>query len=268
PTVLDISLRLRNLLREAGLRVAMTREEDVFVGLSARAAFANMMGADVFLSNHINSNSGAPATGLETWIARSAGDRTLRLAQLVQREIVSAWMLADRGVKRADFVVLRETTMPAALAELGFINNCSRDAMLLADPTRREQIAQAEARALLEWLGHSPPSARGILQGVIYEDRGAGPADMSVRIGGATIRVIEVGAMTTSREPDGYWRLELAPGHYTVQASAHGHRMGSRNCTVMGGMESWCSIGLVREEALDSGMRDGATSDEDAMVVG
>ncbi len=77
--VLDVGRRIRPQLEAAGLRVAMTREEERFVELRARAAFANDRGAEVFLSVHANANGGAPASGSETWIANGAGANTLRL---------------------------------------------------------------------------------------------------------------------------------------------------------------------------------------------
>jgi len=127
--VLDVALRLRTELEAAGIRVALTRDVDEFVGLSARAAFANSRSADGFVSIHSNANSGTPASGTETWIANAAGARSLSLAELIQAEMVRAWGLPDRGVKRADFVVVRDTTMPAALAQLEFTNRCPPGAL-------------------------------------------------------------------------------------------------------------------------------------------
>ncbi|MCA9527377.1 MAG: N-acetylmuramoyl-L-alanine amidase, partial [Myxococcales bacterium] len=61
--VLDVSRRLDGLLRDAGLRSALTRDNDSFVELRARAAFANDRGATLFVAIHANSNAGSPATG-------------------------------------------------------------------------------------------------------------------------------------------------------------------------------------------------------------
>jgi N-acetylmuramoyl-L-alanine amidase len=241
--VLDVALRLRTELEGAGLRVALTRDVDEFVGLSARATFANSMSADGFVSIHSNANAGTPATGTETWIANAAGDRSLSLATLLQDEMVMTWGLRDRGVKRADFVVVRDTTMPAALTELAFTNNCTTDATLLGSPDRRQAMAEAQARAILAWLGIEP-GMTGTLRGVVFEDQGVGTMDLSVRLPGAAVRIVETGATTTADAAEAAWLFDLPPGTYTVEASAPGHTTASRSCDVTSGGTTWCSIGL------------------------
>jgi N-acetylmuramoyl-L-alanine amidase len=244
--VLDVALRLRTSLEAAGIRVALTRDVDEFVGLSARASFANSMSADGFVSIHSNSNAGTPASGTETWIANAAGDRSLSLASLVQAQMVAEWGLPDRGVKRADFVVVRDTTMPAALTELAFTNRCTPDAALLGSATERQAMAEAQARAILEWLG-ATPGGDGTLRGVVFEDQGVGTMDLSVRLPGATVRIVETGATATADSPDAAWLFTLPSGTYTVEASAPGHRTASRVCDVTSGGTTWCSVGLFPE---------------------
>lgn len=241
--VLDVSTRLRTELERAGIRVALTRDVDEFVGLSARAAFANSMSADGFVSVHSNANSGTPATGTETWISNSAGARSLELATLLQAQMVASWGLRDRGVKRADFVVVRDTTMPAALTELAFTNNCAADATRLGSPTDRQAMAEAQARAILEWLGVMP-GMNGTLRGVVFEDQGVGTMDLSVRLPGAMVRIVETGDTATGDSPDAAWLFDLPAGTYTVEASAPGHTTASRSCDVTSGGTTWCSIGL------------------------
>ena len=240
--VLDNALRLRTFLEAAGIRVALTRDSDVAVGLTARATFANGRGADGFVSIHSNANSGTPATGTETWIANAAGARSLALARGIQSAMVAEWMLADRGVKRADFVVVRATTMPSALAELAFTNRCSPDAALLSSPAARQRLAEAQGQAILDWLGVMPPTG-GTLRGVVFEDQGVGTMDLSVRLPGASIRIMETGATMTAAAPDGAWSFTLPAGTYTVVADAAGHTRSMRSCVVTTGA-TWCSIGL------------------------
>jgi N-acetylmuramoyl-L-alanine amidase len=258
--VLDVSLRLRVLLEAAGVRVTMTRDTDAAVGLSARAALANSMGADVFVSNHSNSNAGAPASGTETWIANAASARSETLAAAIQAEMIGAWGLPDRGVKNADFVVVRDTTMPAALAEMAFTNRCMPDAALLMSDVSRQQMAEAQARAILAWLGIAP-GTDGTARGVVFEDQGVGTEDLTVRIPGASVRVIETSAMATAGSPDGDWSFALPAGSYTLEASAPGYVTGTRSCVVTSGSTSWCSIGLFPESVVvDAGASDAGSA--------
>lgn len=84
-----------------------------------------------------------------------------------------------------------------------------------------------------------PPSGTTRLIGAVYEG-----SDASARIGGASVRLVETGAMLTARA-DGIWEVQVPSGTYTVEASASGFVTGRRTCEVSGA-ETWCSVGLVR----------------------
>jgi len=152
---LDISLRLRELLvADRGLwDVQMTRSTDATVSLAARTSMANAWPADRFVSIHINSFSSSSANGLETY-SYQEGSTAARLRDRIQDECVKAWRLTDRGSKTANFYVLRETSMPATLSELGFITS-PVDIQLLSDPQARQQIAAAHLYALQFHFGVS-----------------------------------------------------------------------------------------------------------------
>ncbi|HED66769.1 MAG TPA: N-acetylmuramoyl-L-alanine amidase [Planctomycetes bacterium] len=146
---LDIALRLRHLLRldtwntkgGGSWDVLMTRDDDVYVGLSQRANLANAFGAQSFLSIHVNSFSSSSANGTETYCylgqSLNAGGM---LRNAVHEEAIRAWGLRNRGVKEANFAVLRLTAMPAALAETGFITS-PIDIVKLQDPEARAEMA-------------------------------------------------------------------------------------------------------------------------------
>ena len=57
---------------------------------------------------------------------------------------------SDRGLRRARFAVLRETTMPAALVEAGFLSHPTEGRKIL-DPTYRRQIAKAIVQGLKDY---------------------------------------------------------------------------------------------------------------------
>lgn len=102
----------------------VTRSTDVFVSLSDRANRANAWGADIFVSMHINAGSG---TGFETYRYPSQeGSQSSLLQKELHTEILTIMrkfgMIADRGLKTANYAVLRETNMPAVLTENLFID--------------------------------------------------------------------------------------------------------------------------------------------------
>lgn len=265
--VLDVAQRLRVLLEGSGVRVALTRDDDTFVGLSARAAYANSRAADGFFSVHSNANAGTPATGTETFVMTGAGARSRALGGGIQAAMIAAWGLRDRGLKEANFAVLRETTMPAALGELAFTNRCDPDAALLADPTARQRLAERVHGAVLTWLGIDPATpTTGTLRGVVFEDQGVGTEDLTVRLPGASVRVTPGDATATADATEGAWSFALMPGDYTVEASHAGHVTTSRVCTVTSGMTTWCSVGLLPDAVMETDAGEAATTDAAAVM--
>lgn len=251
--VLDIANRTATLLRNSGFTVDMTRSDNRSVSLSARTSFANSRGADRFVSIHANANAGTPATGTETFAYTTPGATSLNLRDRVQEEMIAAWGLRNRGGKLANFHVLRETSMPAALSETAFINNCTTDARYLGDATRRGQMAEAHYRAIMRHYGRTPgsttppPPSGGTLRGVTFEDTGRGLEDTSVRIGGVAVALDGRAERVTSESPSGAWSFDVPAGSYTVVATLAGYGEGRRTCDVAAGGETWCSVGLRRD---------------------
>lgn len=160
---LDIALRLQAVLQAAGAQTLMTRTTDQGAGdrawattradLKARTDIANEAGVDVFVSVHNNALR-ATTTGTETFHYYYASPASRRLAVEVQREMLAALGLPDRGVKSAGFYVLRHTVMPAILTESAFLTNPG-EALLLADPVVRQRIAEAIARGVQRFASGS-----------------------------------------------------------------------------------------------------------------
>ncbi len=126
----NLTLNMAKLLRTYLLnnykcQVALTRETDVFMGLSDRARKANAWKANYFISLHINAGGGA---GYEDFIYTKLSDTgtTAKIRNAVHSKVAKVWIDANRpnrGKKKANFAVLRETSMPAVLLENGFIDN-------------------------------------------------------------------------------------------------------------------------------------------------
>ena len=148
---LQVSLAAAKLLRQNGVEVKLTRESDTAISLGDRCQLANAWPADLFLSIHCNASAFPEAHGTETYCYTSGG-RGEALAKAVQLELVTYLGRINRGVKDANFYVLRETIMPAALAELAFISN-PQEEHLLADSSFQQQCAMAIARGVLAYAG-------------------------------------------------------------------------------------------------------------------
>jgi N-acetylmuramoyl-L-alanine amidase len=155
---LSIALLLAQNLRGAGLRVIMTREDDTLPLLQQRAEIANTAMASLFISVHNNaSGAGDPlANGTETFYwgtPESYSAEGKLLAEAIQRNLVAAVGSIDRGARThwRNLVVLAESLMPAALAEVGFVTNPEEEAKLKT-PAYQEAAAQGIAKGVLEYL--------------------------------------------------------------------------------------------------------------------
>ena len=117
---LSISKKVVELLKKQGLEVKLTRDSDKYISLQERCNIANNYAADCFVSIHCNAFNGN-AKGLESF---SLNSETSDLATCVLEEMLNERTYTlNRGVKFANFDVLRNTKMRSCLVEIGFIDN-------------------------------------------------------------------------------------------------------------------------------------------------
>lgn len=142
---LDVAKRVESALKSSGLKTVMTRRTDTFVELDKRARIANRLSSAVFVSIHFNGSRRTSISGGEVYYRSPRGQS---IAAAISRSIKSRVSGGTRGVFYADFKVLRETRMPAVLVECGYISN-KREALRCADPSHRQQLADAIVGGLL-----------------------------------------------------------------------------------------------------------------------
>ncbi len=143
---LDTARRVQQLLVAAGLKVVMTRDTDVFIPLEGRSRIGNSYRNAIFVSIHYNYNKGGSGHGIETYYHY---DSSQLLAGYIQAYIMKGTNLTNRGVKNANFHVIRATTaVPAVLVECGFVSNSSERAAMLAGQYR-EGVAVGIAKGIL-----------------------------------------------------------------------------------------------------------------------
>jgi N-acetylmuramoyl-L-alanine amidase len=128
--VVDLALRLRGLLTERlGIRVIMTRTEDVFVPLQERTAIANRAKADFFVSLHVNAAPKRGAGGFETfYFTREPSDSDARASAQRENLVIEGNAAAGTGIESllkttlADMAVARDMRESSELAELVLIS--------------------------------------------------------------------------------------------------------------------------------------------------
>ena len=137
---LSVYNKVSSRLASLGYTVLTSRNTDKDVGLVSRADQANKSNADIFLSIHFNAGGRGTAYGIETYYYKHEQgyepeinkdnhnsperiEKSRKLANKIQQNLLYKTGAYDRGVKRASFAVLRETSIPSILVELGFIDN-------------------------------------------------------------------------------------------------------------------------------------------------
>ncbi|MEW5322869.1 N-acetylmuramoyl-L-alanine amidase [Geobacillus thermoleovorans] len=150
---LFIALEMSRLLQNEyeGVSVQLSRTNDETVSLDERTDRANRWGADLYVAIHVNAGGG---TGYEDYIYNRLDDdsSTARIRNAIHEEVVNATGFRDRGKKKANFHVLRETTMPAVLTENGFIDR-EEDARKLNDTRFLRMVARGHVNGLERALG-------------------------------------------------------------------------------------------------------------------
>ena len=172
----------QTLSQYAKTKVYMTRTSDTFVDLKPRADFAKSVGADLFVSLHINSSPASSANGAEIWVP-SPGTwfpAFNGVGKDLAREMLSklkALGLVDRGTVWDNYEVngekkyypdgswadslsvirnCREAGIMAILVEHGFISNQS-DAKFLSSEANLKKLGEADAQGIVDYYGLKLP---------------------------------------------------------------------------------------------------------------
>lgn len=138
---LAIALKLKTLLEQNGAKVILTHTGQTTLSLAGRAAVANNLPADIFVSIHSNWNYKSSVSGHTTYYYAPASNAALyaqlnerqRLASLVQKEMVKSAGRKDNGILQDNFAVLRETRVPSILVETAYLSNWEEEQLLSQD---------------------------------------------------------------------------------------------------------------------------------------
>jgi N-acetylmuramoyl-L-alanine amidase len=157
---LAVALKLRDKLVQAGAKVLMTRDSDRTVGseglslseeLEARVTIAEKNHADIFVSIHSNDNSDSSIKGAMTFYQSG---KSSTLASEVENSLVTETGAINKGTSPANFHVLRNTSMPSTLVEMGFVSNKEEAAQLNSD-SYRNKLAQGIFTGIVNYFNNN-----------------------------------------------------------------------------------------------------------------
>ena len=153
--VLEVSKTVSEFLKNKGVKTILTRTYERTLDLQPRVSKANNAKANAFVSIHANATRGKrkDVNGLETYYY--SGSKGYSLAKNIHKQIlITSSQSPDRGVRRSRFYVIRKTSMPAALVEIGFVTGMY-DAALLRQKAYRDKMSFAIAKGILNYLKQS-----------------------------------------------------------------------------------------------------------------
>lgn len=146
---------------DSPVKAYWTRTTDTKIALTSRAAFAKSVEADLFISLHMNS-AGASANGAETYYCasnnkkNSFGVTSKMLASYFQYNWPSTvGIRTARGIKTANYVVIKQNTVPAILIELGFMTSI-KDIEIIGNSTNQEAAAKSFYETVCDFFEKYP----------------------------------------------------------------------------------------------------------------
>ncbi|KYG29685.1 hypothetical protein AZF04_08495 [Alkalihalobacillus trypoxylicola] len=148
---LSLSTKVFKLLTEKyQIGATMTREGDQHLSSKTkdRPNIANHLEADLFISIHANIFEDSTVTGTETFYY---DEDSKSLADIIHKHVIEATGYHDRGVKVGNFFVLKDTEMPAALLELGYLTNQEQEEDMLSE-SFQNRVALAIVEGIIEYL--------------------------------------------------------------------------------------------------------------------
>ena len=161
---LQIAQKVKEMLGPSGIGVFLTREEDIDyvpdgakgkttkkqIDLNRRIDMAKEANADVFVSLHVNATATGQESGAETFYHYES-ESGKRLAELVQQELIKIPGMNRRIAKPGDFYIIKNTSMPAVIVEVGYLSSM-KEQKKLQQSWYQEQLARAIAKGIANFF--------------------------------------------------------------------------------------------------------------------
>jgi N-acetylmuramoyl-L-alanine amidase len=141
-------------MERCGCEIVFTAPTDADTPLRTRVSTANNAKADLFISFHYNAFTGIwdQSKGGVSTHYYVGSERSKRLAQYVQDELIKGTAQANRGIVSGNLYVNKYTTMPSVLIEAGFMD-VTKEAKLMLDKNFQKEVAREAAIGVCKYLG-------------------------------------------------------------------------------------------------------------------
>jgi N-acetylmuramoyl-L-alanine amidase len=161
---LQIAQKVKEMLSPSGIKVFLTREEDIdyvpdgvkgkttkkHIDLNCRIEMAKEVNADIFVSLHVNATETGKQSGAETFYHYQS-EPGKRLAELIQQELIKIPGMNRRIAKPGDFYIIKNSSMPAVMVEMGYLSSL-KEQKKLQQSWYQEQLARAIAKGIANYF--------------------------------------------------------------------------------------------------------------------
>ena len=150
---LQISKKIEAKLKAKGVQVKMSRYDDTYLSLTGRTRMSNNWGSDIFVSIHQNSATSSSANGIETYYYSPRQD-SKELASEIQTDLIQSTNGVNRGVKTANYAVIKTASTSSSLVECGFISN-PIEAKNLSSSSYQDKVAEGIVNGIMDYLNEN-----------------------------------------------------------------------------------------------------------------
>ena len=161
---LQIAQKVKEMLEPSGIEIFLTRDGDIDyvpdgvrgkttkkqIDLNHRIEMAKEVKADVFVSLHVNATASGQESGSETFYHYQS-ESGKRLAELIQQEMIKIPGMNRRIAKPGDFYIVKNTSMPAVIVEVGYLSSL-KEQKKLQQSWYQEQLARAIAKGIANFF--------------------------------------------------------------------------------------------------------------------
>ena len=123
----------------------------------SRVTFLLSLGADLFISFHVNAHSNASVNGTSVYYSKSnnnvtdSGLSSSILATEIAKRLSTSWSTKNNGILADKFVVIHNNSVPAVLVECGFITN-SDECEKLSQKEYQKQLSSSIVCGIIEYI--------------------------------------------------------------------------------------------------------------------
>ena len=146
----EYAMILKEELIKANIDVLLSRSDDEYVTLAKRIDTANDEKVDLVLSLHFNTSAEPETSGFESYY-KSDSEKSLLIDSLIHTKISSYNLVSDNGSNIGNYSILKRSTAPAVLLELGYLSNHAELELLKKYETKNE-YAKMLSEAIVEYF--------------------------------------------------------------------------------------------------------------------